>query len=292
MRKVRNPDGSIEPGLLIPSEDEYKNYVQRVIGGKKDLDILKKAFDNGYPVLLEGHAGMGKSAMVRAFCAKYRIPYFRVNLNGGTTVDDLVGQWIPYNGGFVWSDGVLVRMMRNGGVLVVDEINAASPDVLFVLNSVLDDERSLVLVQKDGEVVRAHENFLLIATCNPSDYEGVKELNEALRDRFLLQLTISFDKRVESVLIDEKLQTLAKYIRRTYKKGDIECLLSTRQLLALQNNIKVFGYEIAIQSFVNRFHIEGQLLKLVCEAIGLFKTKDTTEIEKKLKELVDDMGTK
>jgi midasin len=88
---------------------------------------------------------------------------------------------------FEWVDGPLVQCMRNGGVLLIDEISLAEDSVLERLNSVLESEKTLVVSEKgDGSVqeMHAHPNFMIIATMNPSGDYGKKELTPALRNRF------------------------------------------------------------------------------------------------------------
>jgi MoxR-like ATPase len=88
---------------------------------------------------------------------------------------------------FEWVDGPLVQCMRNGGVLLIDEISLAEDSVLERLNSVLESEKTLVVSEKgDGSVqeMQAHPNFMIIATMNPSGDYGKKELTPALRNRF------------------------------------------------------------------------------------------------------------
>ena len=130
-------------------------YITRKINKKTDIELFEIAYKNKINSLLVGDTGTGKTHAVRHFCFENKLPYMRVNLNEATTVEDLVGQWIPNpEGGFKWEDGVLTRFMRYGGVFVCDEINAANSGVLFILHSVLDDERKIVLVQKDGSSPR------------------------------------------------------------------------------------------------------------------------------------------
>jgi midasin len=88
---------------------------------------------------------------------------------------------------FEWVDGPLVNCMKNGGVLLIDEISLAQDSVLERLNSVLEREKSLTLSEKgDGSVIelKAHEKCIIIATMNPSGDFGKRELTPALRNRF------------------------------------------------------------------------------------------------------------
>lgn len=195
------------------------------------------------PVLIIGETGTGKTTAVRTLAEKTKMPYRRVNLNGGTTADELVGRILLNKEGTFWADGILTEAMRKGFWIVLDEINAAGADVLFALHSLLDDDRMLVLAENDGEIVRPHDDFRLFATMNPSgDYAGTREVSKALMSRFPLVLTASYPKEKEEVdIIVERtsldrdtaqaLVKIANDCRAAYKDGKMDFPFSTRDLL-------------------------------------------------------------
>jgi midasin (ATPase involved in ribosome maturation) len=107
---------------------------------------------------------------------------------------------------FEWHDGPLVEAMRNGDVLLLDEISLADDSVLERLNSVLEPSRSLVLAEKGGEdlvnpTIYAQEGFQVIATMNPGGDYGKKELSPALRNRFTEIWVPAVDDRADLLLI-------------------------------------------------------------------------------------------
>lgn len=222
--------------VLIPKEVYY---IPRRIGNKTDVEILTAAWKERWPVLIEGATGIGKTMLVKKVCSENRIPFFRVDMNGGIETCDLVGMYVPANGSFVWRDGILVRMVRNGGCLLIDEINAAPPEVLFCLHSLLDDRK--IVVTQTGEIVEAHPDFWLVACGNPSWYSGLKELNRALRDRFriILQLPVSEEKFVEP-----KVRALGNALRK------VGLWVSTRQLLYFTDNWKI-DREMALMTLLS-----------------------------------------
>lgn len=257
-------------------------YVPRKIGGMKDIEILEKAWNHNPPknVLLVGPTGTGKTHAVRALAQKLGVPYVRVNLNRAITPEDLVGQWVPSNGHFVWADGLLTKFVRHGGIFVADEINAAPPEILFVLHQLLDDERKLVLTQKDGEVVKAHPRFMFVATMNPSDefgYEGTTNLNQAFLDRFQVILRYDYDNKVESKLgIDGEVAELAQKLRSRPK--EITTPVSTRLLLNFVDNIRDFGPEVAKEIFKSRFAgIEKKVVEELLALLNFDKKEGTDE---------------
>ena len=156
---------------------------------KKDINLeaIFYSIANNKPCLLIGETGTGKTSLIRHLASLTNQAYRRVNLNGQTNTDDLIGKWVIKNGSMRWIDGVLIESLRKGYWLVLDELNSALPEVLFLLQSLLDDDKFVVITEKDGEVVRPHKNFRLFATLNPTasgNYVGTNELNRALMSRF------------------------------------------------------------------------------------------------------------
>ncbi|KAL0265582.1 UNVERIFIED_CONTAM: hypothetical protein PYX00_011294 [Menopon gallinae] len=149
---------------------------------KRLLVLLVSAWNSKEPVLLVGDTGTGKSRMVEAAALLIQRPTVTISMHGSADNTDFVGAH-SFSGGVKWKDGPLLRAMRKGAVLIIDEINLAEASVLERLNSVLERERELV-VPEIGEEIRASEHFLVAACMNPGDDAGKKELSAALRNRF------------------------------------------------------------------------------------------------------------
>lgn len=267
----------------IPSKNGNHPYIERRILNRTDFSILDTIYKSRKPLLIVGDTGTGKTHCISHFSFKKGLPILRTNLNGGTTPDELIGHWIPdekEKGGFKWVDGNLTRFVREGGVFVCDEINSGNADILFFLHSLLDDDRQIVLSEKDGELIKAHPDFWFVATMNP-DYEGTKPLNLALQDRFVI-LEFDYDNKVEKKLINnEKLLNFAEKIRVLFRKGELSSPLSTRTLIYYQNAIKDFGKEIAKILLFNKFKPdERQAIKEVFELeLNNRKIKEKTDNE-------------
>lgn len=232
---------------------------QTIIGYEEQLQTLEYAVKQNMAVLLVGETGVGKTSLIRHLAHKNKRPLRRVNLNGQTTVDEFVGKTLLNKTGTFWQDGVLVEAMRKGYWLVLDEINAALPEILFVLHSLLDDDRFVVLSEKDGEVVRPHENFRVFATMNPSGrYAGTKDLNKAFLSRFPMVIQIEFPNHEQEVQILNhytelkpeqagSLTKMASELRAAYLKDDIEYVCSTRDLINCGLLEPQFGIRKAIE---------------------------------------------
>jgi len=266
-----------ETAKLVPEEmqsyvPKTDGYVSRAIHGTTDVKLMQGLYANKDFALLIGDTGCGKTHLARNLAYQNKQPYMRVNMNGATTPEDLAGQWIPNpnpnsDAKYIWQDGVLTRFMRNGGVFVVDEINMAPADINSMFHSVTDDERRLVLTQKDGEVIIAHPNFWLVATMNP-DYEGTKPLNLALKDRFRV-IYLGYSDKVEKRLnIDDGMLDVASKLR---KSEEISTPVSTRDLIKYRDDQTKYGEDVARAFFVNNFEKEQEqpvvkeLLELVLD---------------------------
>ena len=240
--------GKIE---LQPGENTSK-YVPQNAGKFIDHgDIMKTlaiGIRDNLAVLLMGESGTGKTSAIRYLAALTGNGLRRVNLNGGTTADELIGRLMINEKGTYWVDGILTEAMRNGEWIVLDEINAALPEVLFVLQSVMDDDGYLVLNEKDDkEIVHKHKNFRLFATCNPPEYAGTKEMNKALLSRFAICINAEFpEPAVELDIIKQhlgdavaqsemaiKLVEMAGNTRKAKEEGNADYAINTRDIIAI-----------------------------------------------------------
>ncbi len=192
---------------------------QIIVGYEDILEDIKYAVEKNLPTLLIGETGIGKTSLIRYVAQQNKKEYRRLNLNGQTTIDEFVGKTLLNKDGTFWQDGVLTDAMKKGHWLILDDFNAALPEILFVLHSLLDDDQYIVLSEKNGEIVRPHKDFRIFASMNPSGrYTGTKELNKAFLSRFPMILAIDFPQPDTEVAI---IQAYAK----TIEKKEIEVLV-------------------------------------------------------------------
>lgn len=215
-----------------------------IFGQDESLRLLDQAQASNIPVLLIGETGTGKSSMVRELGASKKQNVVRFTLTGETTVDEFVGKYTLSGGKTVWQDGVLLQTLKAGDWLVVDELNAALPEILFVLHPLLDDDRFVMVPQNKNEKVTPHPDFRFFATMNPTDeYAGTKELNKAFLSRFPLVLQVRYpDGESEQkailakhpkvpVLAVQSMVSIAQAIRKLKAENKILYTCSTRDLI-------------------------------------------------------------
>jgi len=248
-------DALVNAMVSVPDKAFAKSYINRkVVGGLTDFEIMDFAMASKKNVLIEGHAGSGKTAMVQAYASARGLRYFNVACHIGLEASHLVGRWIPTpDGHFRWQDGAVTEIVRNGGVLLFNEINFAPERFLTFIFSLLDYRREIQLMENGGEVVKAHPDLLIVGDMNP-DYRGTRPLNQALADRFPERLVFPYDNAIEQKLLGSKaLLDMANQLRTEFDKGTISTPISTRNLVAFADNAKALGMDFATYCYINSF---------------------------------------
>lgn len=170
--------------LALRTSDTYviTNSVQT-----KMVDLARAITTAKYPVLIQGPTSSGKTSIIEHLAGMTGHRFVRINNHEHTDIQEYVGTYTAdaETGRLVFSEGILVRALKRGDWVVLDELNLAPSDVLEALNRLLDDNREL-FVAETQEVVRPHPHFMLFATQNPPGiYGGRKVLSRAFRNRFL-----------------------------------------------------------------------------------------------------------
>lgn len=234
------PRTSRKTHIKLPTEKIEKHHI---IGQDVNKDILQKAITKELPVLLIGETGTGKTSIIREQAIDQSKDIVRFSITGETTVDEFVGKYELENGATIWRDGVLLDAMKTGKWLVCDEVNVALPEILFVLHSLLDDDKFVTVSNHLGEVVKPHDDFRFFATMNPpEEYAGTKELNKAFQSRFAVVLVMHYppapveakivaDKTGIEIADATKMADVAVALRKAKQDEKIFYTCSTRDLL-------------------------------------------------------------
>ena len=256
---------------LVPDKDP--NFVP--FGNFADVKkiISSKMF---YPTFITGLSGNGKTVSVEQACSTLNRELIRVNITIETDEDDLIGGFRLVNGATVWHDGPVIQALNRGAILLLDEVDLASNKILC-LQSILEGKG--VFLKKTGRYVQPKKGFNIIATANTkgkgSDdgrFIGTNVLNEAFLERFALTFEQEYPSPVTETKIllriaasvgknDEEfctnLANWADIIRRTFKDGGIDEVISTRRLVHVMRAYAIWNDRMkAIKVCVNRFDDE------------------------------------
>lgn len=148
-----------------------------------ELTVFEAAYRNQLPVLLKGPTGCGKTRFMEHMAWRLQRPLITVSCHDDLTASDLVGRYLVTAGETVWVDGPLARAVRSGAICYLDEIVEARKDTTVIIHSLTDDRRILYL-DKTGEVIRAHSDFMMVLSYNPGYQSIVKDLKHSTKQRF------------------------------------------------------------------------------------------------------------
>jgi nitric oxide reductase NorQ protein len=197
------------------------------------IEILNKARETGLFALIIGPKGTGKTTLVRKFASMMNKELYSVNFSLRTRESHLIGSKTLDKGDISFVEGILVKSMRDGSLLYLDELNAAEPDVLLRLDEALDDRKQLVLKEAEGQIINASNSWFVIATINPLSHVGTKELPPQLLSRFPVRLRLDYPPEdVELEII--KQHTTLDNSKTIDVKGAIKLAKSLREAAAME----------------------------------------------------------
>jgi nitric oxide reductase NorQ protein len=262
---------------LIPDKLYGDEYVSRDLNGVRDIDVLRYAKEARKNVILSGPTGPGKTSLILAYAAIDRLPLVTINCNGAIEPGQAFGQPVmTEDGKIVFQESPAVEVIRNGGVLYLDEVNFMPPKIAAVFHGLLDKRREIVLLDKGGEVIRAHPDFQVVAAYNP-DYEGTRRLNPAFKNRYAIKLRFDYDRGVESQLVYLPVMLdVADRLRASHKAGDLETPVSTNMLIEFEELAWDLGYDFAVENFLSAFGDDER--SAVREVLELFSAQIRTQL--------------
>ena len=251
------------------------------------LSILS-GFANDWRVLVTGFHGTGKSTHIEQVAARLNWPCVRINLDSHVSRIDLIGKdsIVLEDGKQItqFQDGILPWAYQRNVALVFDEYDAGRPDVMFVIQRVLEASGQLTLLDQ-SRVIRPHPAFRFFATANTVGlgdttglYHGTQQINQAQMDRWSIITVLNYlspEQEVKVVLGKAKhlanaegektvadMVSLANLTRSAFRNGDLATVMSPRTVITWANNLTFFkdvglSFELA---FLNRCDLTERAL--------------------------------
>lgn len=209
-----------------------------------EVAIFEAAYKRRLPVMLKGPTGCGKTRFLEYMAHRLKRALVTVSCHEDLTSSDLVGRFLLEGSETVWQDGPLTRAVKAGAICYLDEIVEARTDSTVVIHSLTDHRRKLT-IEKKGQEVEAHEDFMLVISYNPGYQTVLKDLKPSTKQRFI---GINFDfpaEDVERKILVNEVQGLSPEIAaklvaagrkaRLLKDHGLEEATSTRALVYAGN---------------------------------------------------------
>jgi cobaltochelatase CobS len=262
----------IEADMEVPAFSVRTEHVPEIdIAYKFDRDTslaILAGFAFNRRVMVQGYHGTGKSTHIEQIAARLNWPCIRVNLDSHISRIDLIGKdaIVLKDGKQVteFREGILPWALQHPCALVFDEYDAGRPDVMFVIQRVLEVEGKLTLLDQN-RVIRPHPAFRLFATANTVGlgdttglYHGTQQINQGQMDRWNIVATLNYLPHAQEVAIIlaklgiepddlvtkkrmESMVALADLTRAGFIAGDISTVMSPRTVITWAENAKIFG---------------------------------------------------
>ena len=272
-------DSDLEVNSLIHDSDRVPEIDESYKFDKETTLAILAGFEHNRRVMIQGYHGTGKSTHIEQIAARLNWPCVRVNLDSHISRIDLLGKdAIKLKDGLQvteFQEGILPWALRNPCAIVFDEYDAGRPDVMFVIQRILETDGKLTLLDQN-EIITPDPYFRLFATSNTVGlgdttglYHGTQQINQGQMDRWSIVSTLNYlNKDNEASIIKSKLKketisnddvinrmiTVAELTRKSFINGDLSTVMSPRTVLNWAWNadiFKDFGFAFRL-TFLNK----------------------------------------
>jgi cobaltochelatase CobS len=268
VRKIFGFDTDMKVPAYAQRSEHVPDLDQDYLFDRDTTLAILAGFAHNRRVLVTGYHGTGKSTHIEQVASRLNWPCVRVNLDSHVSRVDLVGKdaIVLQEGKQIteFRDGILPWAYQNNIALVFDEYDAGRPDVMFVIQRVLEASGRLTLLDQ-SRVIRPHPAFRLFATANTIGlgdtsglYHGTQQINQAQMDRWSIVTTLNYlphDNEVNIVLakakhyagtaegrdIVNKMVRVADLTRNAFINGDLSTVMSPRTVITWAENAQIFG---------------------------------------------------
>ncbi len=275
----------IDSDMTVPAFSEPNEYVPELdedyLFNRETTLAILAGFKHNKRVMITGYHGTGKSTHIEQVAARLNWPCVRVNLDSHISRIDLIGRdAIVVRDGkqeTEFREGILPWALQHNVALVFDEYDAGRPDVMFVIQRVLEVQGKLTLLEQN-RVIHPHPAFRLFATANTVGlgdtsglYHGTQQINQGQMDRWSIVVNLNYlphDEEVDIVLakvksyattehgreVVSRMVRVADLTRNAFIQGDLSTVMSPRTVISWAQNAEIFGdVGFAFQvSFLNK----------------------------------------
>ena len=258
---------------LIPQKPYY-------LRTHDEVRMFEAAFDARLPVMLKGPTGCGKTRFVEYMSYQLKRPLITVACHEDLFASDLLGRYLLKKDETVWVDGPLTQAVRMGAICYLDEIVEARKDTTVVIHPLTDTRRTLS-IDKKGEMIKAHPDFMMVISYNPGYQSVLKDLKQSTRQRFIsLEFNYPEASKETEIVAHEgnidtetasKLVSLAGKIRNIREHGLTEGA-STRLLIFAAQLIR-----------------RGIPVHDACRSAVCFPLTDDVRLQETLNDLIEDI---
>ncbi len=243
-----------------------------------ELEVFKAAFRSRIPLIVKGPTGCGKTRFIEYAAYELGLPLITVSCHEDLTASDLVGRFLFKDDQTVWQDGPLTIAARYGGVCYLDEIVEARKDTTVIIHSLTDDRRQLY-IDKTGELIRAHDDFMMVLSYNPGYQSVVKDLKHSTRQRFA------------SLTFDHPPPEIEQEIIRTETGLPAEPCARLAELGAKIRELRGYGLEEGVSSrllvYAGRLMRQGLPPARACRAAIMKSLTDDPHVLEPIQDLIE-----
>ena len=168
-----------------------------------EILLFEASYDARLPVMLKGPTGCGKTRFVEYMAYRLGRPLITISCHEDLFASDLLGRYLLMHDETVWVDGPLTQAVRMGAICYLDEIVEARKDTTVVIHP-LSDNRRILSIDKKGEIIQAHPDFMLVISYNPGYQSVLKDLKQSTRQRFVSMSFTYPDKDKESEIVSHE----------------------------------------------------------------------------------------
>ena len=250
---------------------------------RDEVDIFTSAYKARLPLLLKGPTGCGKTRFVEYMTYQLGkemgtpLPLITVACHEDLTGSDLVGRYLLKGEETIWVDGPLARAVKNGAICYLDEIVEARKDTTVLIHP-LADHRRILPVEKKGQILEAHENFLLVISYNPGYQSVLKNLKHSTRQRFV---ALEFD--YPTAELETKIVA--------HESGvNFEAAASLAQLAEKVRHLKEHGLEEGVSTrlliYAGQLMVQGVAPRRACEVAVAQAVTDDFDVGRGIVEVI------